>query len=63
MSKNLLNSEALGWVLCEHASDKVLGRLAQVGHIFTGFEVERFGADASLALLSVLLKEGKFCGK
>ena len=58
MSQDLVYREALGGVLLEHAGDEVLGRLTQPGHEVTRVEVERLGADASLALVTIFIVEG-----
>jgi len=59
VGQDVLDGEALCGVLCEHARDQILGRLAKSSESGVGLEVERLVADALLAFSAVIIPEGK----
>ena len=57
--ENLIDCEALSWILLEHAIDQVFTLLGDLAEERDGLEVELLGANASFTLFAVVIPEGK----
>ena len=59
MFEDLIDCEALSWILLEHAIDQVFTLLGDLAEERDGLEVELLGADTSFTLFAVVIPEGK----
>ena len=59
MFEDLIDCEALSWILLEHAIDQVFTLLGDLAEERDGLEVELLSADASFTLFAVVIPEGK----